>query len=576
MPLLALLLWWAQPAAAAQAAPYVVEIGGPRDLEKLLQDNLDIVRWSKREDVTPGQIEQLYKTAPEQIGELLATEGYFSPQITPSIDRTRTPAVIRFAIDPGTPSRIETIDLRITGPVTHDPQGAQRIAQAKAAFPLKVGDRFRQKLWDQGKQAVVQSLAAHVYAAAEVSSSRVRIDPQAHSARVELEVNSGPAVAFGALTAHGLQRYQRSIVATLNPIRAGDPYDEAQLIKFQRRLLATGYFASAIVTARPQEGSKVAAVQVNVVEAPSQRIELGAGLSTDRGPRGQIDYTDNNAFDRAWRFSSSLYVDRVSQSVTSGLRFPRNENGFHYGLEGRYKNENIQGQRVTDWSATGSHGYIVEEYESTQALQFLVERSSLVGGTVDNRQALYLSQSWTWNGLDDFINPKRGYLIGLQLGGAADALMSTKTFGRIEIKASYLQPLGERWTLGLRAHTGFVLADSRDGIPAAYVFRAGGDNSIRGYPFESLGVQENGAIVGGRYLLVGNVELTRWITEQWGLAVFYDTGNAFDDWRSLRFVNGYGTGVRWRSPIGALSLDLAYGEEAHSFRVHFSAGFAFR
>jgi translocation and assembly module TamA len=219
--------------------------------------------------VTPGQIEQLYKTAPEQIGELLATEGYFSPQITPSIDRTRTPAVIRFAIDPGTPSRIETIDLRITGPVTHDPQGAQRIAQAKAAFPLKVGDTFRQKLWDQGKQAMVQSLAAHVYAAAEVASSRVRIDPQAHSARVELEVTSGPAVTFGPLTAHGLQRYQRSIVANLNPIRAGDPYDEAQLIKFQRRLLATGYFASAIVTARPQEGSKVAAVQVNVVEAPS-------------------------------------------------------------------------------------------------------------------------------------------------------------------------------------------------------------------------------------------------------------------------------------------------------------------
>ena len=85
--LAALLLCWTQPATAAKPAPYVVEIGAPRDLEKLLQDNLDIVRWSKREDVTPGQIEQLYKTAPEQIGELLATEGFFSPQVIPSIGR---------------------------------------------------------------------------------------------------------------------------------------------------------------------------------------------------------------------------------------------------------------------------------------------------------------------------------------------------------------------------------------------------------------------------------------------------------------------------------------------------------
>jgi len=61
-----------------------------------------------------------------------------------------------------------------------------------------------------------------------------------------------------------------------------------------------------------------------------------------------------------------------------------------------------------------------------------------------------------------------------------------------------------------------------------------------------------------------------------GVAAFYDTGNAFDDWHQFDPVNGYGAGVRWRSPVGALSLDLAYGEEARSFRVHFSAGFAFR
>jgi translocation and assembly module TamA len=405
----------------------------------------------------------------------------------------------------------------------------------------------------------------------------VQIFPETHAAQIQLEVDSGPPVAFGPATVNGLKHYDKAIVDRLNPIQPGQPFDEDELVKFQRRLLSTGYFASAIVAARPEGSSpQRAPVAVTLVEAPSQRIELGAGISTDRGPRGQVNYTDNNVFDRAWRFSSNLYVDRLSQSVTSGVLFPRNERGWHYGLEGKFKNENIQGQLTTDWSVTGAHTYTVEEYESSQALQFLTERSALVGGTVDNRQALFLSQTWIWNGLDDFINPRRGYLASLQIGGASDALLSTRTFGRVDVRAAYLLPLGERWTLGLRAETGIVIADSREGIPSAYVFRTGGDNTIRGYAFESLGVSENGAIVGGRYLVVGSVELTRWINQQWGIAAFYDTGNAFDDWHQLDPVNGYGAGVRWRSPVGALSLDLAYGEEARSFRVHFSAGFAFR
>ncbi len=575
---LAVAVWcaWA-PVHAAPATKYAVEIVAPGALEKVLQDNLDIVRWSKREDVTPGQVEQLYKTAPDQIAELLATEGYFSAHVEASFERQKQPELVRFVVDPGEPARIASIDLRIVGPVTADTQASKRIAEARAAFTFKVGDTFRQKVWAQGKDAVVHSLARRMYAAARVSSSRVQIDPETHSAQLQLEVDSGPPFTFGALKTNGLSRYAASVVTNLNPIRPGDPYDEDELIKFQRRLLSTGYFATAIVTARPQsDAAQSMPVIVNLVESPSQRVELGAGLSTDRGPRAQVDYKDQNLLDRAWRLSSTVYADRLSQSLTGGLQFPRNERGYHYGLEAKFKNEDIQGQRVTDWSTTGAHTYFVEEYASTQALQFLAERSSLVGGTVDNRQALYLSQTWTWNGLDDVINPRRGYLASLQIGGASDVVASTRSFGRIQLKGGYLQPLGERWTLGLRADTGFVLADSREGIPSAYVFRAGGDNTIRGYAFESLGVLENGAIVGGRYMLVGSVELTHWITREWGAAVFYDTGNAFDDWHDFNPVNGYGAGVRWRSPLGALSLDLAYGEEAKSFRVHFSAGFAFR
>ena len=563
--------------AAAQPAHFRVELSAPEPLTKLLQSNLDIERWSKRDDVTEGQFEQLVRAAPDQIRQILATEGYFSPQVTASVQAAGEVQTVRLTVEPGAPTRVSSIDLRFDGPVTHEPEGPARTEEARRAFGIKPGDVFRQAEWNEAKERVVRALGRRLYAAARVASSRVQVDPAAHTAAIELQVDSGPPVTFGEIEINGLKRYDRSLVLNLNPIRTGDPYDEDQLIKFQRRLLARDYFASAMVSiARDRPDVQRAPVVVTVIEAPSKSLELGAGVSTDRGPSGQITYTDSDIFERAWRWSSDLKIDRLSQTASTGLQFPRQESGWHYGLDGKFENEDIQNQRTTSWSATGAHAYTVEEHESAQALQFLVERSVIELGPVDNRQALFLSQTWSWNTFDDLINPRRGYLATLQVGGASADVLSTRSFGRVYAKISYLQPFGPRWTLGLRAEAGAVLADSRDGIPSAYVFRTGGDTTIRGYAYESLGVAEGSAIVGGRYLAVGSVELTRWITQQWGAAIFYDTGNAFDDLHQFDPVAGYGAGARWRSPLGNLSLDLAYGEATQSFRVHFSVGFAFR
>jgi translocation and assembly module TamA len=564
------------PALPAETGIYRVEIGAPDPLAKLLTANLDIVRWSKRSEVTRERLEQLFRTAPAQVKEILATEGYFSARVEPSLEQTKDGPVVRFVVEPGEPARVTHIDLTISGPVTEDPAGQKRIEHARRAFRIKTGDVFRQPEWNAAKQRVVASLAGAVYANAHIESSRAQIDPVTRSAVLQLDVASGPPVAFGELKMSGLERYGPKIVANLNPIQPGTPYDGEALLKFQRRLLASGYFASALVSAEPdRKAADKVGVSVTLVEAPSQRVEFGVGYSTDRGPRGQIDYSDKNLLDRAWRLSSNLSVDRLSQQVTGGVEFPRHEDGWRYAVEGKFKNEDIQGQRITNWSVTGARLYTVEEYESALSLQFLTERSSLEDGSRDDRDALFLGQNWTWNGLDEVLNPRKGYLAKLQVGGATKAALSTEDFGRAYGKASYLWPFNRRWTLGLRSEAGLVVADSRAGIPSAYVFRTGGDTTIRGYAFESLGVAEGDAVVGGRYLLLGSVELTHWITRKWGAAVFYDIGNAFDDWHRFDPVAGYGAGVRWRSPIGSLSLDLAYGEDTGRWRVHFNAGFAF-
>jgi len=98
---------------------------------------------------------------------------------------------------------------------------------------------------------------------------------------------------------------------------------------------------------------------------------------------------------------------------------------------------------------------------------------------------------------------------------------------------------------------------------------------VRGYAFESLGVQDGNAVVGGRYLAVASIEYTHWFAESWGLAAFVDAGNAADTFSGLKPAFGAGVGARMRTPIGPLRFDVAYGEETNSVRIHFSFGYTF-
>jgi translocation and assembly module TamA len=565
--------------AAPDAARYRVAIEvGDAGLAKLLESNLDLVRWSTRPEVSEGQLRQLVGTAPDQVRELLATEGYFSPQIEATLASGEAGLPLaRVRVSPGQPTRVASVEFSVRGAIESDAAFAQRQQAAREAFTLKPGDVFRQQAWADSKLRAVQSLRTKRYAAADVALSRADIDPAAHEAHLLLALDSGPPFVFGGLQVDGLRRYPQSVVANASPIRPGDPYDEAQLIKFQRRLLALRHFGSVAVRIDNDPAKAQAApVLVTLGEAKARRVDAGVGFSTDRGPRAQVEYNDRNFIERAWRFNARAKVDRLSQEVLAGFSLPLEASGWRNGLETQLRNQEIQGERRQDWAITGARTYTVEEYESQASLQMLTEYRELADASEDERKALFASQRWTRNALDDLLAPRRGWWARLQVGGAIEGLYTDRSFGRITGKAVWLLPVKSFGTLQLRAEAGAVLAGSRQDIPSAYLFRTGGDNTIRGYAYESLGVAEGDAVVGGRYLGVASVEYVQWLRKDWGAALFYDLGNAVDDLSAWRTVSGYGAGVRWSSPIGALSLDLAYGQATGEWRVHFNAGIAFR
>jgi translocation and assembly module TamA len=212
--------------------------------------------------------------------------------------------------------------------------------------------------------------------------------------------------------------------------------------------------------------------------------------------------------------------------------------------------------------------------ERSLTLELLSEQRT-VGGVTAHSTSLPVMASLIKRELDSLLTPSRGYVIRAQLGGALLPLLTDQTFVRANMRLVRYWPLGAHATLVLRAEAGALASRKKEGVPSVFMFRAGGDQSVRGYGYQQLGVAQGTAIVPGRYLLTGGAEIDYWFKPPWGVALFYDAGNAADTLKELTPKSGYGVGARWRSPVGPINVDLAYGRALKKARLHFSLGFTF-
>lgn len=563
--------------APARPLDYGVDLQAPLALRKQLEEHLDLYRWRGNERLDEAQFTRLIRQAPAQVRSFLATDGYYTPTVTVQVAAPDGQRVVRLAIEPGEPTRVDAVALEFSGACAEATPDNRRLqARMRGSWSLREGAVFRHADWETAKRNALTALLVNRYPAARIVDSRATVDPKTRRATLRLHLDSGPAFTFGALAIQGLQRYPATLVERLNPIRPGEPYDQAKLLELQTRLQDSRYFASADVevAADPAHPDRVP-VQVTVTENPARKLGFGIGLSTDSGPRGQIDYSDLDIFHRAWRLTGNLKVDAKSQSFTGALQLPHNSIGYQDSLDAQMTRTDIEGEVVDTLSLGAKRSRIKGVDETSWGVRYYLERQRIAGAEGEHRQGVIPSWSWTRRQVDNLVYPRRGHLLNLQTDVTTRALLSDQDFLRGYGRVAWFRPLGRRDQLIARAELGAVLADSRDGIPADFLFRTGGDQTVRGYAYQSLGVAEGDAVVGGRWLATASLEYVHWLTRDWGAALFVDAGDAADSPGALHPALGYGVGARWKSPVGPLNLDLARGEDTGSVRLHFTVGFNF-
>ena len=556
---------------------YQVELEAPEDLRRLLEQNLDLYRW--RDDPSLGEdpLRYLARTVPDEVRALLETQGHYTADLRVDLDSSRVPPLFRLAVTPGEPVRVADYGLVLQGAVMEDPEERHRVMTAlDAAWPLKPGARFRHATWEAAKRAALAAVLANRYPSARIVASRATVDPAAGMVWLELTLDSGPAYEFGELELEGLTRYPRHVVERLNPTRPGDPYAQARLLDFQARLRDSPYFVTAVVSADPDSARDGRIpVRVALQERRSKRLGLGVGMTTDAGPRGSLEYRDIDLLERAWRLSASLVGDARRQTLAGRLELPQSARGHRDSFNGRLESTDIANLITRTYTLGAQRARQRGRHETVLALDFTRERQEAGDTATTNLQALTGSHTWLLREVDDLLFPSNGYLLSLQLGGASRALLSERDFLRGHGRIAWFRPVGSRGSLILRGELGAIWAESREGIPNDLLFRAGGDQSVRGYGYQTLGVSKGGAVVGGRYLTVASAEYVHSFQPKWGVALFVDAGDAADAPGDLDLKRGYGLGLRWKSPVGPLSLDAAHGEEAGGVRLHFAVSLSF-
>lgn len=574
--LLALSAWLVNAAAQETAYTWRIELDAPQEVKPLLEKYLDIYRYRGRAEVDSALLERLVaRTAPEA-RELLATEGYFSPQVEVSSAGDQTAGLVRLRVVPGQPAVIGTADIKITGAITTDSAANPNTEQIRERWRLPSGSPFRQSAWENAKDALLRELVFKGYPAARITTSTAEVDQQSGLVAVAISIDSGPLFRFGPLEVSGLQRYPKTSVENLKSFRDGERYNFDTLLYYQAQLQASGYFQNVSVTVNPDPANAAAApVVVRVVEHPEKKIDLGVGYSTDTLYRSEATFTDNNTFRPGWQGLARMRLDTKEQTLEGGLALTPEPGGWrnHLGVEAKRSDIENLVSRVD--GVTAKRSWRSSEKELDWALKFQVEEQSLEAGPVDHLEALTLNFSWTLRRVDDLLRPKRGHMLNLQLGGASAELLSTRSFLRGYTRGLYILPFNATDRVHLRGEFGAVWAEARDGIPSEFLFRTGGDQSVRGYEYQSLGVSQGSATVGGRFLGVATVEYQHDFTPQWGGAVFVDAGNAADTFSKLRPVYGYGVGVRWITSAGSINLDVARAQETGEFRLHFTMGARF-
>lgn len=556
------------------------------NIQDFLEQHMSLRRYQALSDLDTTELTRLLTDADEQARELLATLGFFNPELrwqhdqTPAQNGSGHLGQVTLEVQSGPATRVTQVQWQWLGEMTDHPSGVALQAIIEKQWGLPPGETFTQVAWDRAKTKALRQLLAEHFPWGRLAQSQARIDTLNNQASLTLAMDSGPAVRLGELRISGATKYGAQQVERLARLAPGQAYRQNDLLEAQQRLVLSGFYDSVFINLEPEGQPAQAPVNIELKESLRQRWQLGVGVRSDSGPRLTAEHTHHSLPGLHWRAVSRVAVDKDLQSLGVELLAPPDNSLWRWNTSAQLqRRQQVDGEISSQrWRAGRiqmgpriDRSYFAQYDVATQQNNPLGAVESFSGNL-----------AWTWRDFDSLPFPTRGLGLGIEWGAGVSLGPVQQPFVRWLAKGLNILPLGERsGRIALRASLGSVVIQDTQNLPTTQLFLTGGDNTVRGYAFNSIGVDlGNGQIGAGRYLSTGSVEWQRplrWkgAASDWETAVFADVGAVANALPLLKPQWSYGVGARWRSPIGPVRMDLAHAQALNKWRLHLSVGFTF-
>jgi translocation and assembly module TamA len=522
-------------------------------------------------DAESWVIRRRFRLAESEARTALEPYGYYSPAVRSELTFGEDCWRATLHIDPGPPVRVRKLDLEITGEAESDP------AFSRLAVPaaLQAGARLRHADYESYKQSLQFKALERGYIEGVFTESRIDVWPDQQAADIVLKFDSGPRYRVGEIR-QDQDFLEPSLVTAVLALREGDPYDSRELARAYEDLSLTGYFSR--IDIQPLfDAAENREIPIAVHLEPVQRIEytVGAGYSTDTGLRLRAGFRNGRVNDAGHRLDVQLKLSPVISGLTSEYRIPLADPRSDWmSYNGTLDVEDTD----TSYSETARFGVrrsklLRHGLLRTYGLDISYERYEV--GDTDAHSLLVLPAiKFDHKYGARQLYPDRGHSIELEVRGTDRILGSDTSFLQFLAHSRWVLPAGTdaRWLL--RLDGGATAKSDFDELPPSVRFFAGGDQSIRGYDYQSLGPEDDsGKVIGGSSLLTGSIEYEHKLFGNYYGAAFVDAGNAFDG-TDLNAVVGAGIGIKWRSPIGPIRFYVAhpFSLEENSIHLHVSVG----
>ena len=568
--LLAMLLF----APLAQAGVQLVVRGVDEPLQQAIGASVGLSQYAQR-DVSEAQIQRLYAQAQAQAKTALEPYGYYDAEVAAQLQQAGKDWKVTLDVRPGEPVKVASVDVQLDAAALALPP----IRRARNAIERMRGQRLDDASYDAARDALSAALTANGFLDAKLTTRRVEVRRAEHSAAIMLAWQVGQRYRYGAVQFEGSQ-FRDGFLDRYVPFKSGDYFDQYQLLQLQQALNGADYFA--VVNVLPQIDEKAEGkVDIKVELAPAKRtVSTGGpfiGTDTGFGARARMERRWVNRRGHKWK--NELVVAQRLKTLSTLYSIPMpgdDQRSFNVGANFRDANTSTSQSRTLGLVANETRQW--RGWTRTLGLHALSgtftvgkrgnEPDSTPGIEHGNSTLVFAEASLSRKRADNFNFVHNGWSLDLTARSTAGGLLSSTSFSELTADAKWIHAFGakRRNRLILRGSAGHVWTADFAALPPQLRFFAGGDRSVRGYGFQSIGPENSsGRVLGGTNLLVTSAEVEHYFTRNWGIATFVDAGNAFDG-TDYRPKIGTGLGVRWRSPVGMIRVDL--GTPIHDSRRH--------